>query len=74
MSFYDTLKPSSPTLSQSLPPVATTPTRILLNSWNQPKIPVPLHQFHTISLVFSLFVIPFVLGYWLFGYVSKRVC
>ena len=40
----DTLKPYSPTLSQILYPVATTTTRIRLYSWNQPKIPVPLHQ------------------------------
>ena len=40
----DTLKVSSPTLSQIYPFVATTPTRIWLISWNQPKIPVPLHQ------------------------------
>ena len=65
MPFTTYSKPLQLTLSQSLSPVATTPTRILLNSWNQPKIPVPLHQFHTISLGFSLFVIPFVLGYWL---------
>jgi hypothetical protein len=36
--------PSSPTLSQILYIVATTSTRIWLISWNQPKIPVPLHQ------------------------------
>ena len=41
---YDTLQPSTPTLSQILYPVATTSTRIWLISWNQPKIPVPLHQ------------------------------
>ena len=36
--------PSSPTLSQILDPVVTTSIRIRLISWNQPKIPVPLHQ------------------------------
>ena len=36
--------PSSPTLSQSHSPVATTSTRIRQISWNQPKIPVPLQQ------------------------------
>ena len=41
---YDTLQPSTPTLSQILYPVATTSTRIWPFSWNQPKIPVPLHQ------------------------------
>ena len=41
---YDTLQPSTPTLSQILYPVATTPTRIRLISWNQPKITVSLHQ------------------------------
>ena len=41
---YDTLQPSTPTLSQIPDPVATTPTRIWPFSWNQPKIPVPLHQ------------------------------
>ena len=41
---YDTLQPSTPTLSQSLSFVATTPTRIRQISWNQPKIPVPLQQ------------------------------
>jgi len=46
---YDILKPSSSTLSRITPLVATTPTRIWLFSWNQPKIPVPLHQFHTFS-------------------------
>ena len=41
---YDTLQPSTPTLSQILSPVATTSTRIRLISWNQPKITVSLHQ------------------------------
>jgi len=41
---YDTTLPSSPTLSQILYPVATTPTRIKQISWNQPKIHVPLQQ------------------------------
>ena len=48
--------PSSPTLSQILSPVATTSTRIWQISWNQPKIPVPLHQlfdFHTLFVLFA---------------------
>ena len=44
MPFYDTLQPIYPTLSQSHFLVATTSTRIWLIIWNQPKIPVPLHQ------------------------------
>ena len=40
----DTLQPIYPTLSQSHFLVATTSTRIWLIIWNQPKIPVPLHQ------------------------------
>ena len=53
---YDTLQPSTPTLSQSHSFVATTPTRIRLISWNQPQIPVPLHQlsyFHTLFVHFA---------------------
>ena len=41
---YDTIQPLAPTLSQITPLVATTPTRIWLISWNQPKITIPLHQ------------------------------
>jgi len=52
----------SPTLSQYVPPVATTPTRNWLISWNQPKIIIPLHQSFE-SYVCSFFI--FVLGYWL---------
>ena len=36
--------PSSPTLSQITPPVATTPTRNRQISWNQSKITVSLQQ------------------------------
>ena len=62
---YDNLTPHPPTLSYIIPPVATTPTRIRLISWNQPKILLPLQQlsyFHTlfvhfcINLVFWLLV------------------
>ena len=42
---YDTHNPSSPDLSQITIPVATTPTIIRLISWNEPKNPLPLHQF-----------------------------
>ncbi len=37
-------RPHNTTLSQSARPVATTPTRIWLNSWIKPKITVSLHQ------------------------------
>ena len=47
----------APTLSQITSLVATTSTRIRLISWNQPKIPVPLHQlsyFHTLFVHFCI--------------------
>ena len=49
MPFTTISTPHSPTLSPITIPVATTPIRIWHNSWYQPKIPVPLHQFHTFS-------------------------
>ena len=44
MTFTTHSNPSSPTLSPIHSLVATTSTRIWLIIWNQPKIPVPLHQ------------------------------
>ena len=83
---HDTFSPSSPTLSQSHPFVATTSTRIWLISWNQPKIPLPLlslrqaapqqskASFDCIRLALSLHQFhTFVLGYWLFGNVSYEL-
>jgi hypothetical protein len=46
---HDTIAPNPPTLSQITKPVATTPTIIRQFSWKAPKIPLPLHQFHTFS-------------------------
>ena len=64
---YDTLQPSTPTLSQILYPVATTPTRIWLISWNQPKITVSLHQ------LFESYVCSFCINLFLvIGYLVKK--
>ena len=46
---YDTIQPLAPTLSQITGTVATSQTRIWLNVWNQPKIPVTLQQVHTFN-------------------------
>ena len=67
---YDTLQPSTPTLSQIPDPVATTSTRIRLISWNQPKIPVPLHQLF--EYCFCSFLHKSIFGYWYFGLETKK--